>query len=282
MRKLWEREWLTRLLKNKAAVVGLLLVIALIITAVFAPLIAPYDPISDGSLQNRLKAPSAEHLMGTDKLGRDIFSRIIYGARISIEVGVISVGLALIVGTFMGLVAGYYGGIIDSIFMRIVDIIMAFPSILLAIAITSVLGPSLNNAMIAIGIVMVPNFARVVRSTVLSLKEMEFVEAARAVGATDFTILLRHILPNSMAPLIVQGTMSIGTAILDAAGLSFLGLGAQPPTPEWGAMLVDARELLVKAPWVTIFPGLAIMLNVLGFNLLGDGLRDALDPRLKQ
>ncbi|GAV23077.1 nickel transporter permease [Carboxydothermus pertinax] len=277
-----EKEWVRRLFKNKAAVVGLIIVLLLIFTAIFAPFLAPYDPINDGTLKDRLKAPSAEHLLGTDKLGRDILSRIIYGARISIEVGVISVGLALIIGTLMGLLSGYYGGFLDSLLMRIVDIIMAFPSILLAIAITSVLGPSLSNAMIAIGIVMVPSFARVVRSTVLSLKEMEFVEAARAVGASDFSILIRHILPNSLAPLIVQGTMSIGTAILDAAGLSFLGLGAQPPTPEWGAMLVDARELLVKAPWVAFFPGLAIMLNVLGFNLLGDGLRDALDPRLKQ
>ncbi|NYE57035.1 nickel transporter permease [Carboxydothermus ferrireducens] len=282
MAKLWEKDWIKRLLKNKAAVVGLIIVLLLLFTAIFAPVLAPYDPIKDGSLQNRLKPPSSEHLLGTDKLGRDILSRIIFGARISVEIGVISVGLALIVGTLMGLIAGYYGGFLDSLLMRIVDIILAFPSILLAIAITSVLGPSLNNAMIAVGIVMVPSFARVVRSTVLSLKEMEFVEAARAVGANDFTILFRHILPNSMAPIIVQGTMNIGTAILDAAGLSFLGLGAQPPTPEWGAMLVDARELLVKAPWVAFFPGLAIMLNVLGFNLLGDGLRDALDPRLKQ
>ncbi|GAV26282.1 peptide ABC transporter permease [Carboxydothermus islandicus] len=282
MGKFWEKDWIKRLLKNKAAVVGLIIVLLLSFTAIFAPVLAPYDPIKDGSLQNRLKAPSSEHLLGTDKLGRDILSRIIFGARISVEIGVISVGLALIVGTLMGLTAGYYGGFLDSILMRIVDIILAFPSILLAIAITSVLGPSLNNAMIAVGIVMVPSFARVVRSTVLSLKEMEFVEAARAVGANDFTILFRHILPNSMAPIIVQGTMNIGTAILDAAGLSFLGLGAQPPTPEWGAMLVDARELLVKAPWVAFFPGLAIMLTVLGFNLLGDGLRDALDPRLKQ
>ncbi|ABB15791.1 nickel transporter permease [Carboxydothermus hydrogenoformans] len=282
MGKFWEKDWIKRLLQNKAAVVGLIIVLLLLFAAIFAPVLAPYDPIKDGSLQNRLKPPSSEHLLGTDKLGRDILSRIIFGARISVEIGVISVGLALIVGTLMGLIAGYYGGLLDSFLMRIVDIILAFPSILLAIAITSVLGPSLNNAMIAVGIVMVPSFARVVRSTVLSLKEMEFVEAARAIGATDFTILFRHILPNSMAPIIVQGTMNIGTAILDAAGLSFLGLGAQPPTPEWGAMLVDARELLVKAPWVAFFPGLAIMLNVLGFNLLGDGLRDALDPRLKQ
>ena len=282
MGKFWEKDWIKRLLKNKAAVVGLIIVLLLLFTAIFAPVLAPYDPIKDGSLQNRLKAPSSEHLLGTDKLGRDILSRIIFGARISVEIGVISVGLALIVGTLMGLTAGYYGGFLDSLLMRIVDIILAFPSILLAIAITSVLGSSLNNAMIAVGIVMVPSFARVVRSTVLSLKEMEFVEAARAVGANDFTILFRHILPNSMAPIIVQGTMNIGTAILDAAGLSFLGLGAQPPTPEWGAMLVDARELLIKAPWVAFFPGLAIMLTVLGFNLLGDGLRDALDPRLKQ
>jgi len=278
---LWADAW-RRLKRNKVAMLGALIVAVLLFTALAAPLIAPYDPINDGSLKERLQPPSAKHWLGTDKLGRDIFSRIVFGARISVEIGVISVGIALVVGTLMGALGGYYGGWLDSILMRIVDIMLAFPSILLAIAIMAVLGPSLENAMVAIGLVNVPTFARVVRSTVLSVKATEYIEAARAIGSRDGRIIFRHILPNCIAPIIVTATLSIGTAILDAAGLSFLGLGAQPPTPEWGAMLADTRDLLLKAPWVAIFPGIAIMLNVLGFNLLGDGLRDALDPRLKQ
>jgi len=271
-----------RLIKSKISLLGALIVAAFILTAVLAPLLAPYHPTNDGALVERLKAPSESHLLGTDSQGRDILSRIIYGARISVQVGVISVGIALVVGTLMGVAAGFYGGWVDNTMMRLVDIMLAFPSVLLAIAITAVLGPELKNAMIAIGIVNIPSFARIVRSTVLSVKSMEYVEAARAIGATDGRIIFRHVLPNSMAPLIVQTTLSIGTAILDAAALSFLGLGAQPPTPEWGAMLSDGRSYLQKAPWVMFFPGMAIMLVVLGFNLLGDGLRDALDPRLKQ
>lgn len=278
---LWADAW-RRLKRNKVALLGALIVAILLFTALAAPLIAPYDPINDGSLKERLQPPGAKHWLGTDKLGRDIFSRIVFGARISVEIGVISVGIALVVGTLMGALGGYYGGWLDSILMRIVDIMLAFPSVLLAIAIMAVLGPSLENAMIAIGLVNVPTFARVVRSTVLSVKATEYIEAARAIGSRDGRIIFRHILPNCIAPIIVTATLSIGTAILDAAGLSFLGLGAQPPTPEWGAMLADTRDLLLKAPWVAIFPGIAIMLNVLGFNLLGDGLRDALDPRLKQ
>lgn len=278
---LWADAW-RRLKRNKVALLGALIVVILLFTALAAPLIAPYDPVHDGSLKERLQPPSSKHWLGTDKLGRDIFSRIVYGARISVEVGVISVGIALIVGTLMGALGGYYGGWLDSILMRIVDIMLAFPSVLLAIAIMAVLGPSLENAMVAIGLVNVPSFARVVRSTVLAVKATEYIEAAKAIGARDARIIFRHILPNCIAPIIVTATLGIGTAILDAAGLSFLGLGAQPPTPEWGAMLADTRDLLLKAPWVAIFPGIAIMLNVLGFNLLGDGLRDALDPRLKQ
>lgn len=277
---LWKATF-KRLIKSKISLLGTLIVLAFILTAVLAPLLAPYHPINDGSLVDRLKAPSASHLLGTDSQGRDIFSRIIYGAQVSVQVGVISVGIALVIGTLMGLAAGFYGGWVDSVLMRLVDIMLAFPSVLLAIAITAVLGPELKNAMIAIGVVNIPSFARIVRSTVLSVKAMEFVEAARAVGATDVRIIFRHVLPNSLAPLIVQTTLSVGTAILDAAALSFLGLGAQPPTPEWGAMLSDGRSYLQKAPWVMFFPGMAIMLVVLGFNLLGDGLRDALDPRLK-
>lgn len=270
-----------KLIKSNISLLGTLIVLVFILTAVLAPLLAPYHPINDGSLVERLQAPSASHLLGTDSQGRDILSRIIYGARVSVQVGIISVGIALVIGTLMGMVAGFYGGWVDNLMMRLVDIMLAFPSVLLAIAITAVLGPELKNAMLAIGVVNIPAFARIVRSTVLSVKAMEYVEAARAIGATDVRIIFRHVLPNSMAPLIVQTTLSIGTAILDAAALSFLGLGAQPPTPEWGAMLSDGRSYLQKAPWVMFFPGMAIMLVVLGFNLLGDGLRDALDPRLK-
>lgn len=269
-----------RIIKSKVATVGLVIIIILLASAVLAPLITPYGP-TDGNLVDRIQAPSNVHYLGTDSQGRDIYSRIIYGSRISIQIGVISVGIALIIGTIMGAVAGYYGGKVDAILMRLVDIMLAFPSILLAIAIMAVLGPSLNNAMIAIGIVNIPTFARIVRSSVLSVKAVEFVEAARALGAKDARIIFVHILPNCLAPIIVQATMGIGSAILEAAGLSFLGLGAQPPTPEWGAMLSDARQFITTAPWVAFFPGIAIMFTVLGFNLLGDGLRDALDPRLK-
>jgi peptide/nickel transport system permease protein len=274
-------EALIRLLKSKASIVGLIIILILIITALFAPLIATHNPTAQ-SIPDRYQAPSGEHLLGTDELGRDIFSRIVYGTRISIQIGLIAVGISMVVGVFLGAIAGYYGKWVDQIVMRIIDILMAFPSILLAIALVAVLGPNLRNAMIAVGIVGVPQFARIVRSAVLSVKETEFIEAARAIGGKHGRILFRHVLPNSMAPIIVQTTLGIGTAILDAAGLSFLGLGAQPPTPEWGAMLSDGRAAIQNAPWVVAFPGIAIFLFVLGFNLFGDGLRDALDPKLKE
>ncbi|TCT25104.1 peptide/nickel transport system permease protein [Melghiribacillus thermohalophilus] len=272
---------LSRLLRSKTSVIGLFIILTLVVTAIFAPYFATHDPIEQ-DLLNRYAAPSSEHWLGTDGLGRDIYSRIVYGTRISIQIGVIAVGISMVVGVLLGIIAGYFGRWIDNVIMRIIDILMAFPSILLAIALVAVLGPSLTNAMIAVGIVGVPHFARIVRSTVLSIKETEYIEAARASGVRNGEILFRHILPNSMAPIIVQATLSIGTAILDAAGLSFLGLGAQPPKPEWGAMLSDAQEALQTAPWAITFPGLAILIVVLGFNLFGDGLRDALDPRLKQ
>ncbi|AZR74484.1 peptide ABC transporter permease [Anoxybacter fermentans] len=276
---LWKNAW-KRLLKNRAAVLGMVIIALIVFSAIFAPYIAPYDPIKQNILA-RYKPPSAKHLLGTDELGRDILSRIIYGARYSLLIGIISISLALIFGIILGVLAGYYGGLVDLLIMRVVDIMLAFPYILLAIAIVAILGPELRNAMIAISIVNIPRFARLIRSSVLSIKESEYVQAAKALGASDLRIIIKYLLPNSMAPLIVQSTLSIASAILSAAGLSFLGLGAQPPTPEWGAMLSDARSALQLAPWVVTFPGIAIMLNVLGFNLLGDGLRDALDPKLK-
>lgn len=273
-------EGFTRLLRQKSALLGLVIVGVLLLTALLAPLLAPYDPLAT-DLPNRLQAPSAEHLFGTDAHGRDILSRIIYGTRISIQVGIIAVGISLVFGTFLGAVSGYFGGKLDLVIMRFIDIMMAFPYILLAIAITAMLGPGLTNAMIAIGIVGIPIYARVIRGVVLSVKEMEYIEAAKVSGCSNFRIIFRHVLPNCLAPLVVQATLGVGTAILDAAGLGFLGLGAQPPHPEWGIMLNQGKEVMQIAPWVIMFPGAAILLVVLGFNLLGDGLRDALDPRLK-
>jgi peptide/nickel transport system permease protein len=275
------KDSLKRLRRNKSAVAGAVIAIALLLIAILAPVIAPHDPLEQ-DLANRLSAPTASHLLGTDDLGRDIISRIIYGTRISLRVGLISVGIALVIGTFLGSVAGYYGMKIDSIIMRLMDIMLAFPSTLLAIGVVAVLGPSLNNAMIAIGVVAIPQYARIVRSSVLSVKTTEYIEAARALGATDARIIFRHVLPNCLAPIIVQATLGVATAILDAAALSFLGLGAQPPTPEWGAMLAGGRPFLRLAPWVIAFPGIAIVIVVMGLNLFGDGLRDALDPRLKR
>lgn len=275
----WIEAW-RRLLKSPIGMAGMIIIGILLVIAVFAPYIAPHDPYQQNILF-RYQAPSAKHWLGTDEMGRDILSRLIFGSRISLQVGLISISLALLVGVTLGLMSGFYGGYIDMIIMRFMDIMLAFPSILLAIAIVAILGPGLQNAMIAISIINIPRFARIVRSSALSLKENEFIKAARALGAGDVRILLLHLLPNAMAPLIVQTTLSIASAILEAAALSFLGLGAQPPSPEWGAMLSDARSALQKAPWVATFPGIAIIFGVLGFNLLGDGLRDALDPKMK-
>lgn len=280
VRGLWQ-DVFKRLKKNRIAMVGAVVVGILLFCAVFAPLLTSHDPVN-GVLAERLKAPSLKYPLGTDSQGRDVLSRILHGSAISVEIGVISVGIALVLGSLMGVLAGYYGGWIDTVIMRLVDIMLAFPTILLALAIVSILGPSLENAMIAVGVVNIPRFARIVRSSVLSVKETEYIEAARAIGCTDTQIIFRHILPNCLAPIIVQATMTVGTAILEAAGLSFLGLGAQPPQPEWGAMLADSKGYLRQAPWSVMFPGFAIMITVLGFNLLGDGLRDALDPRLKE
>ncbi|MBU8638178.1 MULTISPECIES: ABC transporter permease [Bacillus] len=267
--------------QHKLAVIGSVIVFLFLILAIFAPLIAPFG-INEQSLGERFSAPSAAHWFGTDDFGRDIFSRVVHGARISLWVGFFSVLGSVILGTLLGLIAGYGGRVLDAVISRLFDILLAFPSILLAIAIVSILGPSLQNALIAIAIINVPTFGRLVRSKVLSIKQEEYVLAAKAVGMSHRRIVLRHILPNSMVPVIVQATLAIGTAIIEAAALGFLGLGAQAPSPEWGKMLADARPYLVQAPWTLIFPGVAIMLTVLGFNLMGDGLRDTLDPKMKK
>lgn len=269
-----------RLRQNRAALVGGAIVIAFLLIAIAAPLIAPYPP-NDGNLSERLNPPSRAHLLGTDALGRDLLSRVIYGARISLQIQVVAVVIALVLGTFLGMVGGYFGGWLDNLLMRMMDILLAFPGIFLAIAIIAVLGPGLGNLMLAAGIYSVPQFARIVRGSILSLKEKEFVEAARAAGENDFNILFRYLLPNSMGPIIVQTTLRMATVLLTASGLSFLGLGVQPPTAEWGAMLSTARTYLITSPHAATVPGLAIMCVVMGFNLFGDGLRDALDPRLR-
>jgi len=277
---------ISQLWRNKTAVIGLFIIILFIVSAILAPYLSPHNPV-ETSLYDQLKPPvwhatgTWENILGTDDLGRDILSRLIYGARVSLLVAVISVGLAFVCGTLLGCFSGYYKGFRDSIIMRFMDIILAFPYILLAIVVVAYLGPSLQNAMIAIAITYIPRFARIVRGSVLEECEKDYVSAARAIGAGDLRIIFVAILPNCLGPLIVQTTLGFASAILDMAALSFLGLGAQPPTPEWGAMIAHSRALILRASWVMTFPGLAILLAVLGFNLLGDGLRDALDPRLR-
>ena len=282
-------EMIRRFRYNKSAVFGLILILLLVFCAIFANFIAPNDPTpSPPELENSLKPGfwSEEGLenypLGTDMLGRCILSRILYGARISLTVGFVAVGIATLLGIALGVTAGYYGGWIDSILMRIVDIMFSFPGLLLAIVIVAVIGQGLDKAMIAIGIVYSPQMARIIRGSVLYVKETEYIEAQRAIGSSNWRIVIRHVLPNSLAPIIVYGTLMMASAILDAAALGFLGLGAQPPAPEWGAMLSESRFYIVSgAWWAATFPGIAIIFAVLGLNLLGDGLRDILDPRLK-
>ncbi|PJE29601.1 Dipeptide transport system permease protein DppC [Pseudooceanicola marinus] len=273
--------------RNRGAVIGLAVIALLVLVALLAPLLAPHDPTQqfrDALLMPPAWKPEGQgaYLLGTDALGRDILSRLIFGARYSLLIGLMVVTIALTGGITIGVISGYFGGWVDTVIMRIMDVILAFPSLLLALVLVAILGPGLTNAMVAIALVLQPHFARLARASVMNEKTREYVVAARIAGASNLRLMLRTILPNCLAPLIVQGTLSFSTAILDAAALGFLGLGAQPPTPEWGTMLADAREFILRAPWVVTFPGLAILTTVLAINLCGDGLRDALDPRLKR
>lgn len=258
----------------------MVVIVVLVVVALFAPALAPHDP-TDQSFLHKFLPPSGAYWLGTDEFGRDTLSRVIYGSRVALWVGLAPVVVALICGVAGGLAAGYYGGKVDQIIMRLVDVLLAFPWLLLAIGIMAVLGPGVNNVVIAVAIIYVPAFARIVRASVLSIKEKEYVEAARASGQPDTRIMTRHILPNAWAPIIVQATLSIGQAIIYAAGLSFIGLGTQPPDADWGVMLKSGHEFLRDSPWMGIFPGVAILATVLAFNLFGDGLRDALDPRIR-
>lgn len=269
-----------RFRRSKSAVIGLVMLVILVAMAIFSEWIAPYDPLEQ-DLTNRMGPICLEHILGTDELGRDIFSRIVFGARISVLVGLVSVTISCLIGVFLGAVAGYYGGALDNVIMRFVDIMMAIPGILLNIAIVAALGSSLNNVIIAIAISNIPGYCRIMRASLLSLKEQEFVEASRAAGASDFHIIVSHIIPNSLAPLIIQATLRVGGSILMCASFSFIGLGVVPPTPEWGAMLSTGRDYLREVPQLTTIPGIAIMFAVFAMNLMGDGLRDALDPKLK-
>ncbi len=251
----------------------------LALTALFAPIIAPYDPVAIS--RDVLQPPSRNHLMGTDNLGRDIFSRVVYGSRVSLQMGFVAVAIAATLGTLIGMLAGTYGGAVDSVLMRMIDALMALPGILLALTVAAMLGPGLRNAMIAVGVAWIPSFARIVRATVLQIREMPYIEAARCLGCGDLRLIVRHVLPNSLTPVLVLASLGVASAILVGAALSFLGVGAQPPTAEWGIMLSDGRQFMRSAWWIMAFPGMAIMITVLAANLVGDGLRDALNPRIR-
>ncbi len=272
---------LVRLKRNRLALLGFAILLVIFLLAVFADFAAPYG-FSKQNLRARFQSPSMQHFFGTDEFGRDIFSRIVFGARISLQVGFLAVFTAMIAGGLLGAFSGYRGGRFDNIVMRFMDVVLSIPTMLLAIAIAAALGPGLFNLMIAVGLSTLPRFARIVRASVLSIKEQEFVEAARAMGASDWRIIVRHILPNCTAPIIVEATLGVAHAILSAASLSFIGLGIQPPYPEWGAMLSSARGYLRDYAYMSIFPGLAIMITILSLNFIGDGLRDAMDPKLKR
>lgn len=271
------RAW-RRFRRSRSAFVGSVVLGLLLLTVLLVPLMHLQDPIAQ-NLKEALKAPSAAHWLGTDEFGRDLFSRVMHGSWIAVETGLVAVAVAVSLGVVLGLVAGYFGGPVDTVIMGFMDILLAFPYLLLALIAVSILGPGLYNAMLAVGIVYVPTFARLVRGVVLQVREQDYVQAAHALGAKDLPIMTRHVLRNCLGPILVQASLSVGWAIVNAASLSFLGLGAQPPTPEWGAMLSNGREYLLSAWWITTFPGLAILVTALGCNLLGDGLRDALDPK---
>jgi len=280
-RSLW-RDAYRRLIANRLARVGMVVTIFFLLMAVFVPIIFPYDARTDSDLMNQLLPPSLEHPMGTDEQGRDVMNRIAQGARASLGVGVSSVLVAVIIGALLGLVAGFIGKTTDLVVVFAMDTLLSFPGLLLAIAVVALVGPGLRNSLLAITIVSIPIYARIARSTVLSIKELDYIKAANCVGASSSRTLFRHVLPNSLSPILVASTLGIASAILEIAALGFLGLGQQPPYPEWGAMLADSVKYLTSgAWWVLLFPGAAIMLTVLGFNLLGDGLRDALDPRMR-
>ena len=274
---------LRRLVRHRSAQMGAALILFFLLVAVLAPIVAPYDATKDSNPVNRLKPPSALHPFGTDSLGRDVMLRMAHGARVSMALGVIATFAALVVGVLIGLVAGMGAGWLDNVLMRLMDILMSIPDMLLAIVVVAILGPGLTNTMLAISVVNIPGYARLARSMALYLREQDFIMASRSLGVGEWNILMEHVLPNSLSPIIVQATLGVAGAILEAAALGFLGLGQQPPWPEWGAMLSDSAKFLnAGAWWALTFPGLAIMLSVLGFNLLGDGLRDVLDPRLKR
>ncbi len=278
MQEVWRR-----LKKNKMAMIGLTIVVILVLIAIFADVLFDYnDVVIKQNTAIRLQGPSAEHWLGTDEFGRDILARLVHGSRISLVVGVVAVSIALTVGGTLGALAGFYGGKVDMVIMRLMDILLAVPSLLLSITIVSALGPSIINLMIAISISSIPGYARIVRSSVMTVRDNEFVEAARSIGANNWQIILTHIIPNCMAPIIVQVSLKVASAILSTSGLSFLGLGVKAPTPEWGSMLSGGRAYLRNAPHLTFFPGVMIMITILSLNLLGDGLRDALDPKLKK
>lgn len=271
-----------RLAKNKTAILGLIIVAILIIAALAAPFVYDYDDvIIKQNISNRLQSPSKDNWFGTDDLGRDIFARIVYGSRISLRVSFTAVAIALLVGGFLGAIGGYYGGMLDNIIMRFMDVFLAIPGTLFAITIAAALGNNIRNLIIALSISSIPGFARILRSSVITVRDVEFIEAARAIGANDARIIFNHVIPNSLAPVIVHTTLNVATIILTIAGLSFLGLGIAPPAPEWGSMLSSGRTYLIGHSYITAFPGFAIMITILALNLLGDGLRDALDPRLK-
>ncbi|MDO4519356.1 MAG: ABC transporter permease [Eubacteriales bacterium] len=270
-----------RLRKSKLAVVGLIIIVAMILIAIFADFIAPYK-FDEQNLIDCFQGPSAAHWFGTDEFGRDIFSRVVYGTRISLLIGFVAVAIAMVIGVLLGAFSGYYGNRVDNIIMRLMDILLSIPQIILAIAIVAVLGNGLFNLMLAVGISSIPHYARIVRASVLSVKDQEFIEAAKAAGSSNFRIIFKHIIPNCLAPIIVQATLGVAMAILTAAGLSFVGLGISPPTPEWGSMLSSGRQYIRDYSYMTMFPGLAIMVTIFALNVLGDGLRDALDPKQKK